>query len=143
MSSGCERLYGWSAVDDRAQPACLSAHAPRVEAGARERDNGDTIARPVVNYVSLAPATMHCSQDQPHLEERLLVHRQAYAEPRPCGKLGVCGPSKASLTPRRQAYHLPRLTRKAAASGTSTFCFFFTIFSFLWQGSHRDRADGG
>ena len=76
MSSGCERLYGWNAVDDRTQPACLSAHAPRVEAGARERDNWDTIARPVVNYVSLTPATMHCSQDQPHLEERLLDHRR-------------------------------------------------------------------
>ena len=76
MSSGCERLYGWSAVDDRAQPACLSAHAPRVEAGARERDNGDTIARPVVNYVILAPATMPCSQDQPRSEERLLDQRR-------------------------------------------------------------------
>ena len=41
MSSGCERLYGWNAVDDRTQPACLSAHAPRVEAGARERGNGE------------------------------------------------------------------------------------------------------
>jgi hypothetical protein len=71
MSSGCERLYGWNAVDDRTQPACLSAHAPRVEAGARERDNGDTSARPVVNYVSLTPERVNCSQDQAHLEEML------------------------------------------------------------------------
>ena len=76
MTSRCERLYGWNAVDDRTQPACLSAHVPRGEAGARERDNEDTIACPVVNYVSLTPVTRHCSQDQTHLEERILDHRR-------------------------------------------------------------------
>ena len=86
MSSGCERLYGWNTVDDRTQPVCLSAHAPHVEAGARERDNGDTIARPVVNYVSLTPVRMHCSEDQDHLEEMLLDGGKDYEEPRPCGK---------------------------------------------------------
>ena len=67
------------------QPACL--HTPlalKKERG--KKTMWDTIARPVVNYVSLTPATMHCSQDQAHLEGRLLDHRQAYAEPRPCGK---------------------------------------------------------
>ena len=114
MSSGCERLYGWNAVDDRAQPACLSAHTPRVEAGAQERDNGDTIARPVVNYVSLTPATMHCSQDQPRLEERLLDHRKARLARNAdlAGKLGVCDPSEASLTPYDQGNNLHEFTRK-------------------------------
>ncbi len=124
--------------------ACLSAHAPRVEAEARERDNGDTIARPVVNYVSLTPATRHCSQDQPHLEERLLDHRKARLARNAdlAGKLGVCDPSKASLTPRRRAYHLPRLTRNAAAK-RNEICFFSRHFFFSSQGSPRDGADGG
>jgi hypothetical protein len=69
------------------KPACLSAHAPRGEAGARERDNEDKIARPIVNYVSLTPATMHCSQDQAHLKKGFLITGgKACEDPRPCAK---------------------------------------------------------
>ena len=67
------------------QPACL--HTPLALKQEREKEtNGDTIARPVVDYVSPTPATMHCSEDQAHLEEMLLDGGKAYEEPRPCGK---------------------------------------------------------
>ena len=105
------------------QPACL--HTPlalKKERG--KKTMGDTIARPVVNYVSLTPATMHCSQDQPTCREGFLITGRLTRNPDLVGKLGVCDPSGASLTPYDQGNNLPRLTRNTAAKRSLSSPFF-------------------
>jgi hypothetical protein len=97
------------------QPACL--HTPL----ALKQERGKETMGIRLRAPSSTTCLWHLQQCTAHKTSPtwrkgfLFTVGQAYAEPRPCGKLGVCDPSKGSLALRRQAYHLPRLTRNAAA----------------------------